>query len=89
VTKAGKMLNEVSDRLAIMELACMSLSRTDTLSDMFSVREKNWCAEDYSHALSKFLGETLRLTMDCQVELDKNDLALQCNVQESSEKKGA
>jgi len=85
VTKLGKMLNDVSGRLAIMELACISLAHKDLMDCVFSVKRKNWSADDYNVELSNFLGETLELTMDCQVELD----ALEKTLQESSEKKGA
>jgi len=54
---------------------------------VFSVKEKNFGTEDYAYELSKFLGQTLRLTMDCQIELDKLEETLQYNVQSSSEKK--
>lgn len=89
MTKVGEMLNNVSGRLAILELACMTMNNTDTLNCVFSVKEKNWGSEDYAYEISRFLGQTLRLTMDCQIELDKLEDTLQCNVQESSEKKGA
>jgi len=89
VTKVGEMLNNVSGRLAILELACMTLNNSDTLNCVFSVKEKNFGTEDYAYELSKFLGQTLRLTMDCQIELDKLEETLQYNVQSSSEKKGA
>ena len=67
MTEVEKMLDEIGDRLAILELACLSLGS----KELFSVKEKNWDTENYGYALSKFLGKTARLTMDCQNELDR------------------
>lgn len=89
MTEAGKILNDVSKRLALMELACISLAHKDILDCVFSVKKDNWGVADYAATLSNFLGETLELTMECMTELDKLEDTLQCNVQESSEKKGA
>lgn len=89
MTKAEEMLNEASGNLAILELASKSLSDAVLMKTVFSVKEKNWGFEEYALEISSFTGKTLRLLMDCQIELDKTLSALQYNANESSEKKGA
>ena len=89
MTKAEKMLDEISGNLAILELASKSLSDVGLMETVFSVKEKNWGFENYALELSIFTGKTLRLLMDYQIELDEKRLALYYNANESSEKKGA
>jgi hypothetical protein len=65
--KAESMLCQITDRLAILELACMSLGNNDILS----VKERKFGVDNYGEILSAFVGETLILTMDYSRELDK------------------
>ena len=62
-----KILCDIGDRLAILELACMSLGNKEVLR----IRENLIDASDYGYALDEYC------------------LKSQCNVSESSEKKGA
>lgn len=89
MTEAGDMLNKVVGRLAILELAAASLSDEYTLKGLSSVKQGKFNSQNYCYELSQFIGETLVLTMNCQIELDRLEGTLQHNAQESSKKKGA